>query len=119
MAGVTAGGSDRAARWSLVTPHGLVLLLVDQHAAIRVADMAAALGLSERRTHMVLRDLVDDGYVERRRIGRENRYRVAYARPLRRDQFNVRTVGDLVLALRGLPVSRFLDTEGGPEPPPD
>lgn len=107
------------ARWSFMTPHGLVLLLVDQHPAMRVADMAAALGLSQRRTQMVLRDLAEGGYLGRRRVGRENRYRVAYRRPLRRELLGVRTVGDLVLALRGLPAGHLLETEGAFDPPLD
>jgi DNA-binding IclR family transcriptional regulator len=43
---------------------------------LRVTDIAAAAGITERHAYRMLRDLQDAGYVERRRDGRCNVYRI-------------------------------------------
>ena len=43
---------------------------------MRVREIAAATGITERYAYRILRDLQNAGYVERRREGRCNLYRV-------------------------------------------
>jgi len=43
---------------------------------LRVTDIAAATGITERHAYRMLRDLQEAGYVERRRDGRSNVYRI-------------------------------------------
>jgi DNA-binding transcriptional ArsR family regulator len=62
--------------WTFITPHTQVLLAVAQDPDLRVTDIAAATGLTERHSYRMLRDLQDSGYVERRRDGRCNVYRI-------------------------------------------
>jgi DNA-binding MarR family transcriptional regulator len=76
----TAAVSDalrRAPRgWTFITNHAQVLLVVAQRPDVRVREIAAAACITERYAYQMLRDLEDAGYVERRRDGRCNRYRV-------------------------------------------
>ena len=69
-------GRDAAPRWTFVTNHFLVLASVAANPDIRVRDIAAAVGITERATQAILSDLAGEGYVERIRIGRRNRYKV-------------------------------------------
>ena len=69
--------------WNFVTNHGLVLLAVAADAEIRLRDIATTVGITERAAHRIVSDLVESGYVERKRDGRRNRYRVHTDRPLR------------------------------------
>jgi DNA-binding IclR family transcriptional regulator len=53
-----------------------VLLVVAQNPDVRVRGIAAATGITERYAYRLLRDLQEAGYVDRRREGRCNVYRV-------------------------------------------
>ena len=53
-----------------------MLLIVVQRHDVRVREIASATGITERYAYRILRDLEDGGYVERRRHGRCNVYRV-------------------------------------------
>jgi DNA-binding IclR family transcriptional regulator len=62
--------------WTFLTNHAQVLLAVAQRPHARVKEIAAATGITERYAYRILRDLQDAGYIERRREGRGNLYRV-------------------------------------------
>jgi DNA-binding transcriptional ArsR family regulator len=62
--------------WTFITNHAQVLLAVAQRSDLRVREIATATGITERYAYSVLRDLEDAGYVERRREGRCNLYRI-------------------------------------------
>jgi predicted transcriptional regulator len=63
---------------------------------IRLRDIAEAVGITERGAHKILSDLVDEGYVERERAGRRNRYTVRRELHLRHPLVQEREVGDLL-----------------------
>jgi sugar-specific transcriptional regulator TrmB len=63
-------------RWTFITNHAQVLLAVAQMPHARVREIAEAAGITERYAYQILRDLEDPGYVERRRQGRCNVYRI-------------------------------------------
>jgi hypothetical protein len=94
-------GRDAAPRWTFVTNHFLVLASVAARPDIRVRDIAAAVGITERATQAILSDLASEGYVERIRIGRRNRYKVRRGAGFRHPIARGTTIGevlDLVLA---------------------
>ena len=62
--------------WTFITNHAQVLLAVAQKPDRRVREIAEATDITERYAYRVLRDLEDAGYVERRREGRCNLYRI-------------------------------------------
>lgn len=62
--------------WSFLTGHAQVLLAVARDPDARIREIAHAVGITERYTYRVLRDLQKAGYVHRERRGRCNRYRV-------------------------------------------
>jgi DNA-binding IclR family transcriptional regulator len=66
----------RSHKWTFITNHAQVLLALAQRPDVRVRQIAAAAGITERYAYSMLRDLEDAGYVERRREGRCNVYRV-------------------------------------------
>ena len=89
------------ARWDFLTNHAHVLTCVAADPGIRLRDIAAAVGITERATHRILSELVDEGYVLRERDGRRNRYQVVPERPLRHPLVEEREVGDLLRVLVG------------------
>src|SRR5947207_12458706 len=88
-------------RWDFLTNHAHVLVCVARDPGIRLRDIAAAVGITERAAHRILSELVDEGYVLRERDGRRNRYQVVPERPLRHPLVEERAVGDLLRVLVG------------------
>ena len=77
--------------FSFLTNHGKALLLIGNDARIRMRDIAARLGITERATQRIIADLAEAGYIDRAREGRRNTYTVRTDMPL------------------GLPLQRDLD----------
>ncbi len=80
---VDAASEQRRERWSFLTNHAIVLLLVAEQRDIRIVEIAERTGVGNRAVHFILRDLVEGGYVQRRRVGRRNIYAVSADSPLR------------------------------------
>ncbi len=91
---------DKSPRWDFLTNHGHVLLCVFDDAGIRLRDIAAAVGITERSAHKILTELVEEGYVLRQRHGRRNSYTVKPEMPLRHPLVYEHRVGELLEALK-------------------
>src|ERR687898_3429764 len=91
--------SPATVRWDFLTNHAHVLLSISQDPGIRLRDIAAAVGITERAAHRILSELVEEGYVLRERQGRRNRYQVVLELPLRHPLVQEREVGDLLEVL--------------------
>jgi len=48
--------------WSFLTNHARVLLCIAHDPGMRLRDLAASLGITERRARGILTDLVEAGY---------------------------------------------------------
>ena len=64
--------ADRS--WTFLTNHARVLLCIARDRGIPLRDVADRIGITERATQSIVRDLVDGGYVTRERVGNRNRY---------------------------------------------
>ena len=88
-------------RWDFLTNHAHVLVCVARDPGIRLREIAAVVGITERAAHRILSELVDEGYVVRERQGRRNRYQVKTEVPLPHPLAREREVGDLLDVLIG------------------
>jgi hypothetical protein len=68
--------------WSFLTNHARVLLCIARDPGIRLRDIAATLGITERTAFGVVADLTEAGYVIKERDGRRNRYEVQHHLPV-------------------------------------
>ena len=66
--------------WSLLTNHPIVLIFITQQPESTVRSIAAGVGLTERATLAIVRDLDHERLVERHRAGRRTTYVVRYER---------------------------------------
>jgi len=89
------------AEWSFLTNHARVLLCVAKDPAMRLRDIAATLGITERSAFGIVDDLVAAGYLEKERDGRRNRYEIRHDLPLAEPAAHERTIGQLVELLAG------------------
>jgi DNA-binding MarR family transcriptional regulator len=100
--GMTEHGSIQTVpSWDFLTNHAHVLVCVARDPGIRLRDIAAAVGITERAAHRIVSELVDEGYLVRERQGRRNRYEVKTELPLRHPLAEEHEVGDLLEVLVG------------------
>jgi predicted transcriptional regulator len=93
--------SQALARCRFLTNHALVLVCVAYDPGVRLRDVAATIGVTERAAHRILSELVEEGYVQREREGRRNRYQVVPNLPLGHPLDQEQEVGDLLEVLLG------------------
>ncbi len=60
--------------WRFVTNHTQVLLCIARDPDVRLRSIADAVGITERAAQRIVRDLIESGFVRRKRVGRRNRY---------------------------------------------
>jgi predicted ArsR family transcriptional regulator len=87
--------------WTFLTNHSHVLLCLAADDSLRVRDLAAKVGITERAVLKILSELEAGGVIEREREGRRNRYRIQHRTRLRHEIEAHRTVGDLIAAVHG------------------
>lgn len=64
--------------WGFLTNHALVMVYVVCHSESTVREVSAGVGVTERATLAILRELDDEGIIERHRNGRRNTYSVNF-----------------------------------------
>ena len=87
--------------WTFLTSHARVLLLVAHDPGVRLRDVAASLGITERSAFSIITDLVEAGYVIKEKDGRRNRYHIQAHLPLPEPTSQERTVGEVLALLTG------------------
>ena len=87
--------------WSFLTNHARVLLCIAHDPGVRLRDIAASLGITERSAYGIVTDLADAGYVVKQKTGRRNRYQIQAHLPLPEPSSQERTVGDVLALLAG------------------
>jgi DNA-binding transcriptional ArsR family regulator len=87
--------------WSFLSNHGRALLCIARDPEIRLRDIAANLGITERRAYDIVNDLTDAGYVLKEKEGRRNRYQVQDHLPIPEDLVQEQAIGDVLALLTG------------------
>jgi len=64
--------------------------------SVRLRDIAGALGITERATQRIVSELVDEGFLTRRREGRRNTYIVHREKTMLTPQLSETEVGKLL-----------------------
>lgn len=84
---------------SFLTNHAEVLLCVANDPQMRLRDIAACVGVTERAAHRIVGELAEAGYLSRRRQGNRNQYQVHPDRPFRHPFRDDYRVGELLSVL--------------------
>jgi predicted transcriptional regulator len=90
-----------APSWSFLTSHARVLLCIAHDPGLRLRDIAAGLGITERSAYGIVTDLAEAGYIVKHKDGRRNRYQIQAHLPLREPTSRERTVGEILALLAG------------------
>lgn len=90
------GGKESTAGWTFLTNHAHVLFCIAEDPEVRLRDVAARVGITERAVQRIVTDLEGQGYLVVSKEGRRNRYQVNYGQPLRHPIERHRTVEALI-----------------------
>jgi len=84
--------------WSFLTNHARALVCIAHDPGVRLRDIAAALGVTERSAYAIVADLNAAGYVVKQKDsdGRRNRYQIQSHLPLRETIGRERTIGEVL-----------------------
>jgi len=87
--------------WSFLTNHARVLLCIAHDPGVRLRDIAAGTGVTERTAYGIVTDLTEAGYVVKNKDGRRNRYQIQAHLPLPETDSRERTIGEILALLAG------------------
>jgi hypothetical protein len=87
---------------SFLTNHARVMLCISSDPGIRLRDIAARLGITERSAYGIVTDLAVAGYITKMKDGRRNQYEIQAHLPLPEPTSRERTVGEVLALLAGV-----------------
>jgi hypothetical protein len=99
--------------WSFLTNHGRVLLCIAHDPGVRLRDIAASVGITERSAYGIVTDLAAAGYTVKQKHGRRNRYQIQARLPLPEPASQQPAIGEVLALLAGATAGRAL-TRGNP-----
>ena len=85
--------------WTFITNHARVMMVITQDPTVRLRDIASTLDITERAAQRIVTELVDEGYLSRKREGRRNTYTVHADKPLRAVQASNTEIGEFIALL--------------------
>ncbi len=91
----TSGSSG----WTFLSNHSHVLVCIADDPNVRLRDVAAKVGITERATQRIVAELEDAGYLSHEKVGRRNHYQVHSDMPLRHPLENHLEIGALLRVL--------------------
>jgi DNA-binding MarR family transcriptional regulator len=103
-------------RWTFLTNHTQVLLCISREDDVRLRDIAERVGITERAAQRIVADLVAAGFVERKRIGRQNHYSVDRSAKMRHPAQANQAIGDLLDLLTATDSAQAGEPDGAPAP---
>jgi len=68
--------TEKSQTWTFLTNHARVLTLVADEPAIRMRDVAARIGITERAAQRIVAELEEAGYLSHDKVGRRNQYHI-------------------------------------------
>ena len=89
------------AQWQLLSNHGRVLVSVARDPGLRLRDIAQICDITERSAHRIVSELVDQGYLIRRRNGSRNQYEIRPDVPIHDPLLGEHWVGEILAVLAG------------------
>jgi hypothetical protein len=92
------------ANWTFLTSHARVLLCIAHDPGVRLREIAASVGITERSAYGIVTDLAEAGYIVKQKTGRRNRYQIQAHLPLPEPTSQERTVGEILTLLAGADV---------------
>ena len=101
--------------WSFLTKHARVLLCIADDPGVRLRDIAARVGITERSASGIVSDLAVAGYAVKQKDGRRNRYQIQAHLPPPESTSQQLAIGEVLALLAGTTAGRQLTRGNQPE----
>ena len=88
--------ADSSTRWTFLTNHAHVLAVLHSDPQLVVRQVAIKVGITERAVQRIIQDLDESEFIQREKVGRQNRYHVLTNQSLRHPIEAHRKIGDLL-----------------------
>ena len=88
--------------WSVRTSRARLLLCIARDPGVRLRDIAAGPGSTERSAYGIVTDLTTAGYAAKQKDGRRNRYQIQAHLPLPEPASQEPAIGDVLALLPGV-----------------
>ena len=88
--------ADFVPRWTFLTNHAHVLAVLHSNPELVLRQVAVEVCITERAVQRIVQDLEEDGFIQREKVGRRNRYCVLTKQSLRHPIEAHRKIGDLL-----------------------
>ena len=99
--GAKGENGKTANSWTFLTNHAHVLAVLHSDPTKVLREAAIEVGITERAVQRIIQDLEEGGFIERERVGRQNRYHIRKSQPLRHPIEAHRKIGDLLNLITG------------------
>lgn len=86
--------------WRFLSNHTQVLLVIARNPDLRMREIAAQVGITERAAQRIVKDLTDADYLESTRVGRRNHYSVNGSIKMRHPAQENQQIGELLELLQ-------------------
>jgi hypothetical protein len=103
--------------WSFLTNHARVLLCIAHDPGVRLREIAASMGITERSAYAIVTDLSAAGYVVKQQDGRRNRHQAQAHLPLPEPISQQLAIGEVLAVLAGANATPHLTGPNQPEAP--
>ncbi len=87
---------DQGHAWTFLSNHMHVLVALSRDPELRIRDMSDQIGITQRAVQRILAELIDEGVIKAKKIGRRNRYTIQRRTRLRHPLESKHTVGELI-----------------------
>ena len=89
------------AGWGFLSKHGRVLLCIAHDPGVRLRDIAASVGITERSAYGIVTDLAGAGYAVKHKDGRRNHYQIQARLPPPEPASQHLAIGEVLALLAG------------------
>ncbi|MGB7327283.1 MAG: winged helix-turn-helix transcriptional regulator [Rubripirellula sp.] len=96
-----ASAAEPTNRWTFLTNHAHVLILLHGNPDMVLREVALQVGITERGVQRIVQDLEEGGFIQREKVGRKNHYHVRTEQRLRHPIEAHRSIGDLFKLITG------------------
>ena len=87
--------------WTFLTNHSHVLFCLSEDPELVLREIAEKVVITERSVQRIVKELEQEGFLEKERVGRRNRYKLILKRELRHKLEKHTTIEDVINVLRG------------------
>ncbi|QDU73713.1 hypothetical protein Pan97_07120 [Bremerella volcania] len=90
------GQEHSPARWTFLTNHSHVLILLSRNPSMVLRQVAIEVGITERAVQRIIADLEECGVIRKEKVGRQNHYFIMGDQPLRHPVEAHKSIKDLL-----------------------